>query len=144
MGLIGSLVAVTVLAGDPPPADLFIRSERVSTRSVEGTVGNAGGVINTGAFEAAVEVRAAGTVVCRASTNFVTPLDPGTIVRTFLVDVSGARSGAPPSHYTVRFSIVFLDGTHAADANGDNNEQTISIELPRGDSVRCRTLKPRQ
>ena len=124
-----------------PAVDIFIRSERMEEGSVEVSVGNAGRGASTLPFDASVEVKKDGRILCRASTNFVTPLDSGTVVRAFRIEVGGSMRD-PATRYQARSSVSFPPG--AGDGNPANDQQTIDIVTAESSVIRCVTLKPRQ
>lgn len=120
---------------------IFLRTELVGGGAIEASVGNGGRTANAERFDARVEVRKEGNLICGQSTNFVTPLDPGMVVRAFRVDFDRAPADAGRVRHTVRFSIHFLDGDRKA--SGDH-ERILTWDVPQGAGVRCVALKPPQ
>lgn len=143
----GSLLfcfGATSLAAAP---DLYIRAAIFPSKEgesvVEVVVGNRGGIANTNLFDAVMEVRSGATIMCRQKTNFVTPLNPGIIVKTFRFSVKHDKSAEPLSRYTVEASLRFLEGDSAGDSSPENNRHLLSVEFPRG-KTECLALKPPQ
>ena len=134
----------TAVAAAP---DLYIRAAVFPSKEgesiVEVVVGNRGNIANTNLFDALMDVRSGSTTLCRQKTNFVTPLDPGTIVKTFRFTVKHDRAAKPLSRYTVEASLRFLEGDTAGDSSPENNRHILAVDLPLG-TAGCIVLKPPQ
>lgn len=143
----GSLLlcfGATSLAASP---DLYIRAAVFPSKGdesiVEVVVGNRGNIANANLFDALLAVRSGATIMCRQKTNFVTPLDPGIIVKTFRFAVKHEKGDKSVSRYTVEASLRFLEGDTAGDSSPENNRHVLTVEFPRG-KVECLALKPPQ
>jgi len=133
-------VSQTVLSSTPG-ADLYVEIDHPVTqvddgRAVDVIVGNRGSSIHRENFDALLEVMANGKQLCRAATNFVTPIGPGQSIHALRFELrpDGAHSGSEPYH--VRASIRYWDSR-------GTTQQEANFAFPRG-GCRCVALKPMQ
>lgn len=141
-----TLLAMCMLVTHPasprtPAADLYVEIDRAlpaadGGRTVDVIVGNRGDAVNRENFDALLEVVVKGQPVCRAATNFVTPIGPGQSIRALRFELHSATA-RPIELYTVRASIRYWDRTRSGP-----QKVTVFALLPgRG---RCVALKPVQ
>jgi hypothetical protein len=129
-------------AGSRMPApDLYVEIDQALAqpddgRTIDVIVGNRGDAVNRENFDALLEVLVKGQPVCRAATNFVTPIAAGQSIRAlrFELRFSNAR---PVEPYIVRGSIRYWDHTRS----GTQKETKFALPPGRG---RCTALKPVQ
>jgi hypothetical protein len=134
------LVTYPVSSRTPAP-DLYIEIDQAVAqpddgRTIDVVVGNRGDAINRENFDALLEVLVKGQPICRATTNFVTPIGPGQSIRAFRFELHPANR-QPLEAYVVRASIHYWDRTH-----GGTQKET-DFALPAGPG-KCIALKPVQ
>jgi hypothetical protein len=122
-------------------ADLFVEIDRAAAQPNDGVridviVGNRGGTPHRDNFDAFLEVTMKGQTVCRAVTNFVTPIGPNQSIHAlrFELHPAGTRN---IENYKVRASIRYWDRTRS----GPQKETAFGLPPGRG---RCIALKPLQ
>jgi hypothetical protein len=125
-----------------PGADLYVEIEPPVTqaddaRRVDVIVGNRGGAAHRENFDAYLEVTANGKQLCRAATNFVTPIGPGQSIHAFRFEVHPVGARSTNQAYTVRASIRYWDHSRGT----TRKEATIALPQGRG---KCVVLKPMQ
>jgi hypothetical protein len=123
-------------------ADLFVEIDRTVAQPNDGVridviVGNRGGTPHRDNFDAFLDVTMKGQPVCRAATNFVTPIGPGQSIHALRFDLrpADARTDAVP--YLVRASLRYWD------RNRGTTQKEATIALPPGRGS-CVALKPAQ
>lgn len=122
-------------------ADLYIditpaTPQPTGTRAVDVVIGNRSKTYSRDNFDAFLEAEVFGKMVCRAQTNFMTPIAAGESVRTFRFALASAQKDALQP-YTIRASIIFWD--HAR----GGTQQEATMALPAGRAT-CIALKPAQ
>ncbi len=129
------------LALSHPATDLYVDidgvvEQRSGSHTIDIIVGNRGDTANRENFDALLEVLAKGQLVCRAATNFVTPIGPGQSIRALEFEL---RPSDPRSieRFTVRASIRYWDRTRVG------TQKEVKVALPAGRG-KCIALKPVQ
>jgi hypothetical protein len=128
-----------VLGGSPSPraaqTDLYIEIAQ-ATQSVDVIVGNRGTAVSLDNFDALLEAEWKGKVLCRATTNFITPIGPGESIRALRFEVAATQPAAMQP-YTIRASIRFWD------RGRKGRQEQMIVALPLGRAT-CLLLKPAQ
>jgi hypothetical protein len=120
-----------------PQTDLYIEIVQASgTQSVDVIVGNRGTAVSLDNFDALLEAERKGKVICRATTNFITPIGAGESIRALRFEVAATQSAAMQP-YTIRASIRFWDRGR----NGRQEEMIVALPMGR---ATCVPLKPAQ
>ena len=136
-----ALLAMNLISSQTPAAKVYVDidnvvEQRSGSRTVDIIVANRGAATNHENFDALLEVRARGELVCRATTNFVTPIGPGQSIRALRFELQPAKP-RPPDAYIVRASIHYWDHTRI----GTQKETKFALPAGRG---KCIALKPVQ
>lgn len=139
--LIVSFLLVSTSPAQLRQAELYVDIERVvaganGSQIVDVIIGNRGQLVSRDNFDAVIETQRNGKTLCRAMTNFVTPIAPGESIRALRLQVAGDASSAVAS-YAVRAWIRPWD--HAR--NGIQKEVVIALLPGR---ATCVALKPLQ
>ena len=140
--LLAMCLLVTHALGSRTPApDLYVEIDQALAQSDDGrtidvVIGNRGDAVNRENFDALLEVLVKGEPVCRAATNFVTPLGPGQSIRALRFQLRPTSIRAVEA-YTVRASIRYWD------RNRSGTQKESNFALPEG-SAKCVALKPPQ
>lgn len=111
-------------------------TQHSGTRTVDAIVSNRGEKPNADNFDADLEVRLSGRLVCRASTNFVTPVDGGQSVPALRFEVRPSDSSAVEM-YMVRAAIRYWSSAQK------RVQIKTNVVLPPG-AGSCIALKPVQ
>ena len=125
----------------PAVPDLYLQIDHALAhldegRAVDVIVGNRGDATNRENFDALLEVRVKGQPVCRAMTNFVTPIEPGQSIHALRFEL-GPAGGRPVESFFVRASIRYWGRAR----RGPDKETTFALPAGRG---KCVVLKPVQ
>ena len=119
----------------PPHADVYVEIE-AGSQIVDVVVGNRGELVSHDNFDVVMQTDRKGKMVCRAMTNFVTPIGPGESIRALRLQMVNAPSGAVEP-YAIRVSIQPWDRTRGG------VEKRAVVDLPSGLAT-CIALKPVQ
>src|SRR5436309_41355 len=89
-----------------PAANLYVEIDHAlaqpdEARTIDVIVGNRGDAVNHENFDALLKVLMKGQPVCRAATNFVTPIGPGQSIRALRFELHPADT-RPIEAYIVR------------------------------------------
>ncbi|MDQ6801032.1 MAG: hypothetical protein M3041_09370 [Acidobacteriota bacterium] len=104
-------------------------------QTVDVIVGNRGTAVSADNFDAILDVEWNGKTLCRATTNFVTPIAPGESMRALRFELRPSSSAE--QQYTVRASTRFWDRGRAG------TQKQVIVALPSGRAT-CVPLKPVQ
>jgi hypothetical protein len=132
-----------IAPGSPrtPRNELYIEIEASvaqasGAQTVDVIVGNRGTAVSGDNFDAFLAVESNGKILCRSTTNFITPIAPGESIRALRFEL---RPGPSPAvqQYTVRASTRFWD------RGRDGPQKQTIVALPPGRAT-CVSLKPVQ
>ena len=130
-----SLFLLSAAPSRPPHAEVYV-DIAAGSQIVDVIVGNRGELVSHDNFDVVMQTDRKGKMVCRAMTNFVTPIGPGESIRALRLQMVSGQSGATEP-YTIRASIQPWDPTRGG------VEKRAVVELPPGSAL-CIALKPVQ